>query len=514
MSDYEDFIAFCEENDMQGPFVKLKLIHKMRGKALEKYLKECSDKLLVKLKDGLAPYNGVTIGKQWKDFYWKVEEFINLFEDLDDEDEEFFSEALVSDFYNSPKSLCKSLLRIKERYGEGTAGRMFSLATLFCDTAISTVWELYSYCKSRRLHFVSMLYLLPMYANGDKQIDDDVLYKELAWCIDQVAVPVTTAFNAMLQCLCLPDFEAIVHLDGTLEFSDAYTQLEHGFLEPVRMTELDLQEFDKDIKTGLLRRPSTHKLFSREEFEVNLYNMSVYYADYGIVDNPLYQQIKKLADDVFHYLSDDFEIAIPEADFKKIRHKYPSLELYKDMNGYFEVSASRYPFFCIGKTYYSTILFFQRYIVNAINRYLERKKKFQIDSGFVFEKRVIDLVKDYGFVYHKTCKRIEHKEFDVVCVKDGCIYNFQCKNNYINVQKLDTNWINKAARKHRSLARTYDKALEKENNREDMLKQELDIDRIESYVITRFPVITPNPRVISYNILPIYLKDGLFESDK
>lgn len=511
----DNFITFCEDivKPMQGPFVKLKLIQKMRGKALEKYLKELTDELLVKLKDWLAPYDGVALGLQWKDFYKKVEEFINLFDDLDSEDEKLFSKAFVSDFFVRPESLCKSLLRIKELYGSATAERMFSLATLFSDTEINTVWELYGYCLSRRLHFASMLYLIPMYAKGNKQIDDDELYKELAWCIDFVAVPVTTAFNTMLQCRCLPDFEATVHLDGSLEFSDAYTQLEAGYLEPARMTECDLLEFDKDIKKELLRRPSIHKLFSREEFEVNLYNMSVYYADYGIEENPLYQQIKKLSDDVLHYLNDDFEIVIPERDFTKIRRKYQSLELYKDMSGYFEVSASRYPFYRIGETYYSTILFFQRYIVNAINKSLERKKKFQIDSGFVFEKRVIDIVTDYGFVYHKTCKRIEHKEFDVVCVKDGCIYNFQCKNNYINVQNFNTNWIKKVARKHRSLARAYDKALDKEYNREDMLKQELDIDRIESYVITRFPVITPNPRVISFNVLPVYLEDGLFESN-
>ena len=81
------------------------------------------------------------------------------------------------------------------------------------------------------------------------------------------------------------------------------------------------------------------------------------------------------------------------------------------------------------------------------------------------------------------------------------------------MQNFNTNWIKKVARKHRSLARAYDKALDKEYNREDMLKQELDIDRIESYVITRFPVITPNPRVISFNVLPVYLEDGLFESN-
>lgn len=97
----DNFITFCEDivKPMQGSFVKLKLIQKMRGKTLEKYLKERTDELLDKLKDGLAPYDGVALGLQWKDFYKKVEEFINLFEDLDSEDEKLFSKALISDFF-------------------------------------------------------------------------------------------------------------------------------------------------------------------------------------------------------------------------------------------------------------------------------------------------------------------------------------------------------------------------------------------------------------------------------
>lgn len=499
---------------MQGPIVKIRLIQKMRGRTLENFLKEASDELLSKLKYGLEPYNGVALGLQWKDFYWEVEEFINLYEDLGIDDEELFANSLVSELFSCPESLCKALLRIRVLYGADTASRIFSLATLFSDTNINTIRDLYEYCKSRRLHFASMLYLIPKYAKGEKTIEKGELFKELSWCIDEVAVPVTTAFNAMLQCRCLPHFEAVVRTDGCLEFSDAYTQLEAGALEPVRMSECDLLEFDEDIKKDLLRRPATHKLFSREEFDVNLYNMSVYYADYGITNNSLYQEIKSLADDVLAYLIDDYSIVVPETDFKRISAKFPSLKLYKEMDGFFEVVASRYPFFRVGDTYYSTILFFQRYIVNAINNSLENNKKFQIDSGFNFEKKVINLVKDYGFEYHKTCKRIERKEFDVVCVKDGCIYNFQCKNNYINVQNIDTGQIKSAARKHRRLARAYDKALEKEYNREESLMQELGLDRIKSFVITRYPVITPNQRVISFNILPAYLEEGLFERDK
>ena len=84
-------MAFCDNKPIVGPIVKLKLVQKMRGKALERYLKENSDALLVELEEGLASYDGVALGLQWKDFYLKVEEFINLFEDLDGENEKLFS---------------------------------------------------------------------------------------------------------------------------------------------------------------------------------------------------------------------------------------------------------------------------------------------------------------------------------------------------------------------------------------------------------------------------------------
>ena len=180
----QNLMGLCNENiPMAGPIVKLKFVRKIRGKALERCLKEGSDALLVKLEEGLAPYDGVALGLQWKDFYWKVEEFINLFEDLDREDKELFSNALVSASYTNPKSLCKSLLHIRERYGVDTAKRMFSLATLFRDTEIGTVGELYYYCKSRRLHFAPMLYLIPIYAKGDKRIDWENLIYKFVLCI-------------------------------------------------------------------------------------------------------------------------------------------------------------------------------------------------------------------------------------------------------------------------------------------------------------------------------------------
>lgn len=492
--------------------MKLSLIRTISGRELEHFLKKSSDDLLKHLETGLAEYDGVSVGLQWKELYRWVEEFVNLFEALNFEGRVLISRIKLGDSsFTNPQLLVLSLKRINEVFGNEVGLRLYRFFSLFYETNIDTVGTLYEYCKSRRLHIASMLYLIPMYAKGNKKINDEDLITELSWCIDKVAVPVTTAFNAMLQSRCLPDFEAVVKSD-CLKFNSTYTQLEDEYLEPVRLSDYDLHLYGKGINTSLLKCPKV-AICSREEFECNLHNMSVYYAAFGIVDNPVFIVLKSLAEDVLPFMEDNYSIAIPESDFRRICKKYTSLKLYKNMNGFFEVAASRYPFFRIGDTYYSSILFFQRYIVNTVQNTMRRKKKFQIDSGFIFEKKVIALVRGFGFEYHKECKRIGQHEFDVVCVKDGCIYNFQCKNNYINVSDIDTDKVNVASRYHRLLGRYYDTALKKEDDREDVLKDFLKLDKAKHFVVSRYPVICSNPRSISYNRLRGMLASGHLEKD-
>lgn len=95
-------------------------------------------------------------------------------------------------------------------------------------------------------------------------------------------------------------------------------------------------------------------------------------------------------------------------------------------------------------------------------------------------------------------KRINRKEFDVVATHDGVVYNFQCKNNWIDLAKIEAD-RSLFVRYNRSLIRYYRRALAKEEKREHLLKSALGLDRIEHYVISRFPVICTDPKIISYN---------------
>ncbi|XKM40697.1 hypothetical protein A4U53_033195 [Rhizobium ruizarguesonis] len=95
-------------------------------------------------------------------------------------------------------------------------------------------------------------------------------------------------------------------------------------------------------------------------------------------------------------------------------------------------------------------------------------------------------------------KRINRKEFDVVTIHGGVIYNFQCKNNWIDLAKVESNRA-LFVRYNRSLTNYYRRALQKERRREGLLKDKLGLDKVEHYLISRFPVIGSDARVINYN---------------
>jgi len=97
-------------------------------------------------------------------------------------------------------------------------------------------------------------------------------------------------------------------------------------------------------------------------------------------------------------------------------------------------------------------------------------------------------------------KRINRKEFDVITTHGGTIYNFQCKNNWIDLGKIEAEKT-LYRRYNRALTAYYRRALEKERARERLLKDEPGFERVKHYVISRFPVICDDPRIISYNQL-------------
>ncbi len=229
------------------------------------------------------------------------------------------------------------------------------------------------------------------------------------------------------------------------------------------------------------------------------------YDKYGLNEFEEYRQMVGLAFDLKPFLRDDYAFIVPQDDFRNLKEKYPLLDLTCNSTDFDDMLNARPAFFRYEEVFYSTVLFYQRYMENREQRLLEKKKKFQVDSGFAFEREITEMLSALGFSVQKSTKRIRRKEFDVVAIKDGCIYNFQCKNNFITISQQGDGWLRFTGSAIRRLNRYYEYALKKEDGRDYLLKEKLGIDTVKSYVLSRFPVITRNPRVINYNELNHFL---------
>lgn len=491
---------------------KLQLRFMVSGKQLENILHEGIEHNNNELKRFLSEFNRDSLFSAWRTFIQQLEEFINVFYEFSHAEKATFSDTYMAEAFQTSDANMKPLMDLVcSHFGEDVARRFFDFVSMYARTSFYcfqrqslyfkpfvTIGDLFDYCCQRRLHYMTVFSLIPLYAKGSRQISSNQVMPMFVDCVERILCGNTGACHAMIETRCLSDFAAKVHLYG-LEYTNAYSPLESVFLEPVRMSELDLLECNPRLDKSRLRTKKTYTLYSSEELDAHLFNTPIYYEKYGLSDNVLYKELVAFVQDMRQYFIDDYQIRLADKDFQSLKSKYPRVEFYKDLTDMFDLQNSRYALVRNGSYYYSTFFMLIRFYFNYTQRILRRNRTFQIDSGFIFEKKAIAIVEKYGFKYHPECKRIMHKEFDVVCTKDNRIYNFQCKNNYFDVTSIDADRVNVSARYHRTFSRYYDRALQNEYDREQYLKDFLHIDDIQHYVISRFPVITSNPSVIPFN---------------
>jgi hypothetical protein len=128
---------------------------------------------------------------------------------------------------------------------------------------------------------------------------------------------------------------------------------------------------------------------------------------------------------------------------------------------------------------------------------LDGRKRFQIRAGFIFEQAVAAELERQGFVV-QDITRINRHEFDVVTLRDGVIWNVQCKNNFVDLARVESD-APRFARYNRMFVRSYERALTKERNRENLLTAKLSLDKIQHLVVSRFPIVSDNPRIIPFS---------------
>ncbi|WP_343591074.1 hypothetical protein [Flavobacterium sp.] len=462
----------------------------------------------------ISEYEPKHLYSNWRSIVRSIDEIINIPMELNDPQE--INDFLELDFNflehkNLPK--LKNVLEILEKQFEKNIPIRFQQLAMMCfavdksfsthgifeqqgnNFSLSNTQNAVTYLQSRRAYYVTTLNLIPKIAKGEKVIPYIDTLNFLQYTMDTCLTGITTAYYNLLLNHCLPDFE--MDSDGTIvKRNFEYNHLEGFFMEPERLSLLDQMELRPDIVVPKQILPKAdNKLFSFSEVADSMALFEGAFDKYKVQNNIQFSELNSLFCEIAIYLKDDYHLIIEEIDFIRISAKYKSLILFINSDNYFENLNNYSPFQKIEGTYYTTVVLLTRFVYRTLSQSLMKNRTFQIHSGFVFEDKASKILESKGFI-PTGITRINKKEFDLITIKDGKVYNFQCKNNFIDIARVNFDY-KKIGRFNQRLSRYYENALIKEEKREQLIKVKTGINEIYHFVISRYPVITRNTRIIN-----------------
>lgn len=460
----------------------------------------------------LAPFDAQDAVFAWLDTVRAVEEFINLplFADLD----EALEQAIV-DVRLEPLDLL-ALVRIRKaltaRFGADFAQR-FTLVVLQASelvrvfranglldavAVLRTVGHAVGYFQSRRRHLVALLYLLPAACKGTQGIEGPDTLNLFLQRAEYSGITITGLYEKLMLSKVFPDFALNVDASG-FSANHHYEPLDSWFLEPERASITEMQV--PAAALGELEPVDPEKIFSAAEVRNNIRLIEAAYAEFDFSDSA-FGHVTEFVRRCLSVCEDDYLVRLTTADFEGFAEQsgVPTSvrrRLVHSGGDYVSCTNSYAPFIELGDSYLSTVTLLSRFVYYWKSVCLNRVRRFQIRSGFIFENSVKAALTAQGFTVTDV-KRINRKEFDVVAVLNDVIYNVQCKNNLVDLSHVEAD-AERFARYNRQLDRYYVRALRKEEGREQLLKDRLGFSKIKHVVISRFPVATANPHVLAYS---------------
>lgn len=472
----------------------------------------------------LAPFEAESAISTWHAIIRDIEEFINLLmngiEDegllvslaslpLGDGLAANLQVAIVARNMVTPlfgPDLARRFMVTMLRITRAEVGLRASGRNLAAGFTLNSVGEAVGYFQSRRRHFVSLLYLMANACKGTKKLDPENAFDVLLPIVEYCCFSFTSWNWKGVLAEIFRDFT--LTSDGIGSYaSHEYDALESAFLEPETVGLLDMYTQRSD-QVGLPYREQqdASKIFSAPELRNGVRLIQAAYECFGLNDQE-FSIVARLISAFSRYCEEDYFIKIEVTRFHAMLWAQSVFDptalermLVNRANDFAVASNSFEPFIEAGGYVVSNVNLLTRFLNAFKNIHLGSRKRFQIHAGFIFEDKVAADLASYGFSVTDVT-RINRQEFDVVTILGDTIHNFQCKNNWIDLSKLESGH-RLLARYNRRLDRYYRSALRKEETREDLLIGKLGVTRIEHHVISRFPVITRNPRVINYNKLP------------
>lgn len=467
-----------------------------------------------------APYDKVHTVAMLHDEIRAIEEFINIpiFQISDDSVvQQLRATSLSSQEFKVNSMQVMHLLEpflqkdVLHRYlftltrisGIANAFRLHGHASVASE--LGTIGRAVDYFQSRRRHLVTLFYSAAAMCIGRQKIDSHDVLNVFLPVIEHSCIAITGFHYKRAMLDILDDFHLTVDDHGALASYD-YQVLDNGFMEPERASIMALV---RERSSQIDFPETTHmtgngRVFSAKELRSNAKVLQAVYQQFELGDAQ-FSELVELINIFSRHCRDGYFIEIDKVRFNRILQKqkqfsqqelkrilvnHPSQDYAKNSNSY-------EPFVESGGRFISNVNLLNRFLYDFKNRHLGRQRRFQIHAGFIFEDMIKRDLEEIGFEV-KDIKRIGRKEFDVVTTFDSVIYNFQCKNNYIDLAKVETDG-KLFVRYNNSRVHYYRGALRKEHEREELLKEKLGLDHVEHYVISRFPVICKDANIINYN---------------
>jgi len=488
---------------------------KISGKDLDRIFEESIKYHIDIFYKTISEYDPKQLYSNWRSIVRSIDEIINIPMELDDIDEiSCFLELNFNFLDNRNITKLKRILELLEQRFEKNVAIRFQQLVMMCKAIDSTyrtqgifnqqgnvlnlsdTQNAIAYLQSRRAYYVTTLNLIPKIAKGKKVVPYLDTLNFLQYTMDSCLVNITTSYYNLLLNHCLPDFE--MDSDGVVAKPNfEYNNLEGFFMDPERLSLIDQMELRPEIVVSKQILPKAdNKLFSFSEVANCMELFKGAFDKYKIQNNIEFKELNLLLYDIAVYLKDDFHIVIEEVDFTKIARKYNSFTLHFNSDDYFENLNSYSPFQLVDGSFYTTVVLLTRFVHRTLSQSLLKNRTFQIHSGFIFEDKVSKILETKGFL-PTGITRINQKEFDLITIKNNKVFNFQCKNNFIDISSVNFDY-KKIGRFNQRLCKYYQNALIKEEKRENLIKSKTKINDIEHFVISRFPVITRNERIINF----------------
>lgn len=472
----------------------------------------------------LGKYRAKDIIPTWHETIRAIEEFINvpLF-GIDDENavERLLSVRLDESFMLNPSLVlnrttallsphvdAETVERFRQLMAQISAIRsafvMAGQPSFGAGITLDTVSEAMAYLQSRRRHFVALLYLMPRACKGDQKLASLNALNVLLPLVEHSCVTITSLHLKLALVDAVPEFSLEVDSVGGLA-SHWLETLDMGFLDPERVAMAAMNELRDDQVSAPDQEPvDPMKIFSGAELRNSIKLLGATYEAFGLNDSD-FATMAAVVISLSRRCRDDYVVAIGKPKLRALLKaqrgmdagKLERLLVNKPSGDYAPNTNAFEPFIDVGDAVVSNVNMLSRFLYAFKNVHLESRRRFQIHAGFIFEDMVRRELQRMGFNV-TDIRRINRKEFDVVTTVGDVIYNFQCKNNWVDLTKVESNRT-LYVRYNRALANYYAKALEKERRRESLLKDTLGLEKAEHYVISRFPVITLNERIVCYN---------------